>query len=416
MLSALAAAPAAALLAGCGSDSTSGGGRTLTYNYWGASDRALLVEKAVRLFEKLHPGTTVKTSFSDFGSYWQKMMTAAAGGNTPDVLEMDYAYIHALGDHGVLADLNPYVGADKQIDLSTLRPQLRASGMVGAKRYAVPVALNSLAVMYDAKLYKEAGAVPPSLSMSYEQCIHETAKISRYTRGKQAGMTDPAVNYQGLEIWLQQHGKALFTASGKLAFEPEDLRTYLTLMQKWRESGGLGPASVINDTLPGTPVGANRAAAVITWDNQLAGFAGQRGSALSLSLPPTDTGVSGVYPKASMLMSISANSPRRALAATFVNFMINDPRVGRILGSNLGMPPTDGQLPYSRTFKGTDAVVRDFEASIASKQVRTPVAPPQAGGEFNTYYGRVYEKLSYRRIGIDEAVKEIFQQAEVILG
>ncbi|MER6531531.1 ABC transporter permease subunit [Streptomyces sp. NPDC001508] len=58
---------------------TTSEGITLTFSWWGNNDRAARTERAVRLFEKEHPGVTVRTSNGEFGSYLQKLATQAAG-------------------------------------------------------------------------------------------------------------------------------------------------------------------------------------------------------------------------------------------------------------------------------------------------------------------------------------------------
>lgn len=76
-------------LTGCGgSDEASGGGETvLRYTWWGNPDRAARTKGAVALFEKEHPGITVRTSFAGYEAYKQKLATQAAGGDAPDVMQ-----------------------------------------------------------------------------------------------------------------------------------------------------------------------------------------------------------------------------------------------------------------------------------------------------------------------------------------
>lgn len=81
-------------LSGC--STASGGtssGVTLRFSWWGNDDRAARTEKAVRLFEKEHPGVTVRTSNGEFGAYLQKLATQAAGGGIPDVVQLDYRQV-----------------------------------------------------------------------------------------------------------------------------------------------------------------------------------------------------------------------------------------------------------------------------------------------------------------------------------
>ncbi|WP_206282188.1 extracellular solute-binding protein [Streptomyces rhizosphaericus] len=78
-----------ATLSGCSAASGgTSGGITLTFSWWGNDDRAARTEKAVRLFEKEHPGVSVRTSNGEFGAYLQKLATQAAGAALPGAAVM----------------------------------------------------------------------------------------------------------------------------------------------------------------------------------------------------------------------------------------------------------------------------------------------------------------------------------------
>jgi multiple sugar transport system substrate-binding protein len=77
-------------------------------------------EQAVKLFEERNPGIDVTTSFQAFGSYWETLATETAGGNPPDVMQMDYRYLDEYAGRNALLDLTPFL--DKQIKLADWNP------------------------------------------------------------------------------------------------------------------------------------------------------------------------------------------------------------------------------------------------------------------------------------------------------
>src|SRR5512139_650990 len=101
MLAAAAITGAAALaLAGC----ASGGGSeasgydpeeevTLNFTWWGNDDRAQRYQQLIDAFEEEHPNITIKGTFTDFPSYWEKRKTEAAGGGLPDVWQFSDSYL-----------------------------------------------------------------------------------------------------------------------------------------------------------------------------------------------------------------------------------------------------------------------------------------------------------------------------------
>src|SRR5690242_4013436 len=126
-----------ATLTGCGGGEGggSGGKVTLRFTWWGNPDRAARTEEAIKLFEKKNPAIRISTNFAGFDAYKQKLATQAAGGDAPDVMQLDYRMINQYADGGVLLDL----GEHKELRTAEMDKGLLATGVVGGKQYAIPV-------------------------------------------------------------------------------------------------------------------------------------------------------------------------------------------------------------------------------------------------------------------------------------
>jgi multiple sugar transport system substrate-binding protein len=417
-LTALLATGLGPALAACGGPSRSagaGGTVTLRYFFWGDSGRADLINKCIAVFERAHPKIRVKTSFAAFDAFWPKLSTAAAGGNPPDVMHIDYAWIRTLGEHGVLADLDDHTGPGKEIDASTLVPSLRTAGLVEKRRVALPLSHNSVSLQYDARVWAAAGARPPTERMDWDTFMEQALKVTRHNRRKQFGMDNPGQNYLGVELWLRQQGLQMWTEKGELGFDHADMRRYLDKVDGWRAQGALAGPDVVLESLPGFPVTTRRVASNLEWDNQVGGRSEMRGSKLSLGMVPTDTDRSGIYAKPGMLLSAAAKSPYISEAAQFINFMVNDRRVAKILGTNIGMPPTTSQEGAAEVTDPTVRQVQTYEKQVAPVLAPTPPPPADGGASLNVYLQRVAEKLFYGRISVDHAVDLFFDQAKVVL-
>ncbi|MFI1963398.1 ABC transporter substrate-binding protein [Streptomyces pathocidini] len=415
-LSLLAAAPAAALLTGCNGASTSSGGRvTLRYFFWGDVIRAELLGKCIKIFESEHPKIRIKSGFVAFDAYFQKLATAAAGGNPPDVMHVDFNWVRTLTDHGVLADLEEFSGPGKEIQPDTIVLALRTAGVVEGKRFCLPLAQNSLAMAYDHELWEQAGARPPSWEMSWAEFQDEALKVEEFTRGKQAGVDNLARDGNGIELYQLQHGRQFWTPEGRIGITRDDYREYLHYLTDWRRHGGLAGPEVYLESLPADPIAARRTASTILWDNQLATRVTQRGGPLALATPPTHGDVSGLYPKPGILAGVAAESPYRSQGARFVNFLINDPRCAEIMGANIGMPPTTRQAPATGRLKGLDRETLRYERHVADRQIPTPNPPGDGGAPLYLYQQRLLERFNYGRVSIDDAVDQFFDQVSVVL-
>ncbi|MFJ9181329.1 ABC transporter substrate-binding protein [Streptomyces sp. NPDC102360] len=421
-LSALLASGLGAALTGCGGPARSvgaGGTVTLRYFFWGDSGRADLINKCIAVFEREHPKIKVKSSFAAFDAFWPKLSTAAAGGNPPDVMHIDYAWIRTLGEHGVLADLGPYTGSGKEIDASTVIPSLRTAGKVDGRRVALPLGANCVSLMYDAKTWSAAGARRPTGRMSWDAFMEQSLKVTRYGRRHgspvQYGMDNPGQNYMGLEVWMRQQGLQMWTDKGALGFDRDDMRRYLTLVDGWRKEGALAGPDAVLESLPGFPISTRRAASYLEWDNQVGGRSDMRGSTLSLGTVPSDTGRSGIYAKPGMLIAAAAQSSYPSESARFIDFMVNDRRVAKILGTNIGMPPTTSQQGAADTSDPKVRQVQVYEEQVAKTLAATPPPPADGGASLNVYLQRVAEKLFYGTVSVDQAVDLYFDQSEVVL-
>ncbi|MYW65888.1 extracellular solute-binding protein [Streptomyces sp. SID8379] len=405
-------------LTGCSDSSrsvASGGTVTLRYFFWGDSGRADLINQCIAAFERAHPKIKVKSSFAAFDSFWPKLSTAAAGGSPPDVMHIDYAWIRTLGEHGVLADLNEHTGPGKEIDATTLVPSLRTAGMVEDRRVALPLSHNSVCLMYDAEVWADAGARAPTSPMSWDTFMKQSRAVTRHTGRAQFGMDNPGQNYMGVELWMRQQGRQMWTDKGELGFGEDDLVRYFTTVDAYREDGALAGPDVVLESLPGYPITTQRAASYLEWDNQVGGRSALRGTKLTLGSVPSDTHRSGLYAKPGMLMSAAAKSPYISEAAQFINFMINDRRVAKILGTNIGMPPTTSQEGAAEVTDPAVRQVQTYERQIAKTLAPTPPPPADGGASLNEYLRRVAEKLFYGRISADRAAGLFFDQAKVVL-
>ncbi|MCL6518147.1 extracellular solute-binding protein, partial [Alicyclobacillus sp.] len=63
---------------------------TLRFSWWGDQTRATITQQVIDLYEKLHPNVKIQPEFTSYANYAQKLTTEAAGGNLPDVVQMNY--------------------------------------------------------------------------------------------------------------------------------------------------------------------------------------------------------------------------------------------------------------------------------------------------------------------------------------
>jgi len=405
-------------VAACGSDAGEGGDVTITFVWWGSDGRANLTKKAVELFQQKNPKIKVQTSFSAYAAYWEKLATQTAGGKPPDVLNVDTRYLAEYGGRNVLADLNG--GAGKAISLADVNPELAATGVYQGKRYAVPWAQNTPAMLYDPAAFTAAGA-DPAKGLTWDQYATAAEKVSAAGGFAARGTTDFGILDTTLEIWLRQQGKQFYTPEGKLGFTADDLSRYWQLASRFRDTKAASPADVTasyNTSPEQSPLGKKLTSSEFAYDNLLPAYQKANGKPLNVAPYPTDTaGNTGQYRRPSMFLAVSARSQQQEAAAKLVDFLVNDPEVGKIVGTDRGLAPNlkvRAQLAGAAT--GNDKTLYDYEAALEPKLGAAPPVPPKGAGAIQKLLQRTYEEVAFGRMSIPDAVGRFVSEAEKSLG
>ena len=112
--------PGLAGLAACGPNASGGGGggsadgsASLRLAWWGNPTRDESTKEVVEAFEEVDDSISVSLEPGEWSGYWDKLATQTAGGDTPDVIQMDEKYIAEYGGRGALLNL-----ADAGLDTS----------------------------------------------------------------------------------------------------------------------------------------------------------------------------------------------------------------------------------------------------------------------------------------------------------
>jgi len=153
-------------LAGCGDDApgddgSSGG--TLTVWLMNGSAPDELVQQINAEFEQAHPGWTVDYQVQQWNGIQDKLTTALASNDPPDVIELGNTQAPKFAAAGALADLDAAkasLGGDHWLD------GLAATGVWDGKTYATPFYGANRIVIYRTDLFADAGItdVPQSLA------------------------------------------------------------------------------------------------------------------------------------------------------------------------------------------------------------------------------------------------------------
>ncbi|NGN69025.1 extracellular solute-binding protein [Streptomyces sp. A7024] len=416
----LAALGVAGTAAACGgSGSGSGGTVTIRYAWWGAEDRAKRINKSIALFEKKHPKIKVKTDFQPYLDFWKKFNTQASGGNAPDVFQNAIGFLRKYDARNVLLDLTAQAKAG-ELRTEGFRAGLEKFGEVDGKLLGVPVGSNSMALVIDKKVHDKAG-ISPELGWTWDDYYKSLRRIrdTQKTAGN-GGMHGIMYLY---DPYLRQQGKAFFTEKG-LGFTESDL------VEWWEEglagvkSGLFADPKKVNQIKPKSPTADGLAAGEFTWDNFAVRYTAEGDSAYDLAPIPTSDGKKTGQYLGSLMLSGYKRTQHPKEVATFIDFMVHDPEVARIMGYDRGVPATTAQYEAYEPDKDKDPVLKKVNTSIAAYEdslveakVLGPITPhPEGADVVEAAFLRINEEMALGKRSVKDAVKQFFTESKTALG
>lgn len=369
--------------------------------WWGSQRRNEVTTKVVDMYMAAHPEVAVVGESAGWDAYWARLATQTAGGNAPDVMQMDYRFIFEYARRGVLHPLDDFM-ADGTLDLSNYSDAAVAGGQVEGKTYGVSLGANSSAIMVNKSAFEEAGLSVPEAGITWEDYANIAAELTEKI-GKRGfhGSADSGGGEPTLEVWLRQRGKSLYDAEGNLGFDEGDAAEWFTMWDAMRKSGACVPADIQaldQQEIETNMVSLGHAAMGFAHSNQIVGFQAMNQAPLTMMPFPTGGPGSkpGQYLKPSMFFSVSATSEVAGDAAKFISHFVNDLDATAVLGLERGVPESSevrNALKPSLDELGRLQV--DYIGNLGDLVGELPPPPPAGAGEINFLLKRVNEEVGF---------------------
>ena len=404
-------------------DNTRSSGSSLQIMWWGGDARTKAYQAAIGTYTGRHPSIAVKTQFSGYDGYFDKLDTYIAGDLTADIIQMDTELVSEYAGLGVLHPLDEHLG--KQLHLGAFPEDLLAAGKVDGKLYGVPSGTGCMLVTYDATLLRDAGADPPPADWTWADLTAYATRLTKALGGKVHGVGDAGGDDLGaFQIFLREREKDLFTADGKLGFTAADLEEWLDYWDGMRRRKAAAPGEVTSAAYrdPGrNPLITGKVAMTF-------------GVGLETSLPPlTDHeldfvpvpgggrgSVEGQYLTGGVLLSVYARSEVTDEAADLIDYFANDTEAIKSMGLTRGVPPTvDARLtvavqlglPERRVLAAIDLVSRRVAAASAAP----PPTPPKGAGQIRELLFENNLAVAFGRQTVSDATESFLAGAESAL-
>ncbi|MFF4889142.1 ABC transporter substrate-binding protein [Micromonospora chersina] len=411
------AAPLALGAAACGGDGAGDDGPVkLSVFWWGGDARAKLTEDALALYTKKHPEVTFEKTWQANQGYFDKLATLTAGGNPPDLFQIDDNYLAEYAGRSTTLDLTSYKDSGK-LDVSKFPKSLWQYGVVDGKLAGVAAGENTQGLVYNKTLLQKNGLPEPTTGMTWEQHIAWAEQVAKKT--KVPGTQDPSADYKAFWVWLRQQGKDLYKGT-ELGFTADDVTAWFALWKGARDRGATPTPDVIHEgnatDITKQLVVTGKAATSWVWANQMPDLKKNTKDELGVVAYPGDP--SAQWARASMYWSVFKGSKHRDVAVDVINFLTNDPEAVALLGTDRGLPSNlDLRATVSET--ATDPAMKQsiqVESDLAQKFGESPQVPIKGHSKVRSELTKAAENAQYGRATPAQAAEQFMAACKSAIG
>ncbi len=388
--------------------------------WWGGQTRADRTLAVADLWAKAKGSAVPTGEFGSFADHWPKLATMVAGGNAPDVYQMDYRFIVEYASRKATQPLDEFV-ASGILKLDDFDADQIEGGRVNGELHGISLGANSVAAIYNTVNFESVGATAPALGWSFED-VPEMAEAFLSKGNGVKLMADGSSNEPSLDNWIRQRGKPLYTPEGKLGPDADDMTEWFQLWNGFREKGYIVSAedqALDVDTPESSMLALKKAAIIWSNSNQLVVHQSVNPDKLGMTnYPRIAAGVGGGhYRKPSQFWSMASTSGQKEAAADFISFFVNDLEAGKILQVERGIPCSAAvREAVTPLLDEQNQVALNFVSSLGDLLGPLPASPPAAAGEIDqSLLDVLADEVAFGQRSPEDAGKFFVEEATAIL-
>ena len=391
---------------------------TVNILWWGSQTRHDLTVKLIEKFEELNPDIDVVMDYSDWSGYWTKLPAQVAGGQTPDVFQMDYAYLSQYAENGVLAELDSYI-ANGALDMSDVSENVLASGQVGGKTYAISTGTNAPVMLYRKDIVDELGlTLPMNPTMSEYTTVAKA--VYEATGLRDTYVTDCTAVI--LRIHLRNYGLNLYNEDATaLGFDDPKyiVNMWKLALQAQEEGWGLMPGEA-------AAVTAFDSMVVDAWSrfqnsNELQAYRDATGKDIGMVMLPSmdDATTPALFLKPAMFWCVGSDSKNKEAAVRFINFFTNSPECFDIVGIERAVPISAKMREYvAPSLNETSQEVAAYIDFVSQPGMTSPLmnADPAVASTVSELLDQYSEQVRYGTVDdLEATARQFMDEANEIL-
>jgi multiple sugar transport system substrate-binding protein len=385
--------------------------KVLSIAWWTNQLRTKRTLNVLDMYEKLNPNIKLKPEYTGWGQYWDKLAAQIAANEMPDIIQITDDRFYKFTARNLLSPLDGLPG----LNLTGADASAIDLGKINGKLVAIPLGLNAYSMMYDPKLFKEAGVAEPTASWVWDDFESSSLKIH-----EASGIfgCDIIEVHDLFSIIPREYGKSLFGADGKkLGYEDDKVFSdFFGMMLRLKNADALaGPEyRVENDAELSYTKG--KAAILFRWSNLVNLIYVIKKEVGKMTVLPGPNNKLGMYLHPSMFFSVSARCEHKDEAARFLSYWVTDVEATKALEGGRGVPIcATGRKALLPTLNPQQQEEFAYVELVAAEYSNPIAADPEAADEVKDILITTYEEIMFGNITPEKAAVKFREQAEAAL-
>ncbi|MDR1986614.1 MAG: extracellular solute-binding protein [Treponema sp.] len=386
---------------------------TVRWSFWGGEARIKNTQLAIDKFTESTGIIVAAEPAPGTGDHFNKFKTQFAGGNAADIIQLggDFSNLQ-VGDNvgSVLLPLDSFVKSGI-IDTTKVDASAITAGTVNGVLYALPLAANMPALLYNKSLLERAGAPLPKVSMNWDEfrswltAVKERLPQGVYPLADNSANSDQSFFFG---YWCGQNGTVMWDGK-QTRLTTADAKKYFDLWADYRSAGLIPPAEAAADyseaNESSSSLIAGKVAVCVIWSNQLLNYQNATADELDLIELPNAAVTNALWGQMSQMMAINKNSKNAEAAAQFINYRVNYPSVWQIMGADPGTPVNSDCRATVAVTPAAKKIAAYLDKAGAHTRPRDPNMPGDT--EWNSSFFLIAQNVAYGKISSAEAGQQV---------
>lgn len=141
-----------------------------------SGDDAAMYEPIVKSFNEKYPNVKIDIQILPWNGRYEKMLTAIAGGNPPNVVYLNDFQVPLFASTNNLVNMNEVFTPE---ELSAYKDGALKAVSYDGTLYGIPILTNSLGYLYNVDLFKEAGLDPDNPPKTWAELEDAIARLTK---------------------------------------------------------------------------------------------------------------------------------------------------------------------------------------------------------------------------------------------